>query len=356
MKKIYLIAMACLCIASVSCQKNDLNDLDKMSSQLLENEMAFIPKSSSTSATKAYSSNIDTTGLSNLDSLFVAAYLKKAGSYVEDFNNAVFKKVNGSDSLFHGIPAKFWPAESAWGTGENQDKYSFYASSLGLIYGQSNNAPAVTASIGTEEGNTNKDVVCMYCPDPIRGVQNSVTMEHIFSRITTVIVGSPVGKDPEFKYQQKVMDLSITIRPDTSGTFNLLLGLDPEREYMKKTSDEQKKDPDNAGWTVKTTAKDSINIVDFTEIEASIDKAEKDTTFNDIYLIPGTYTLYASYKLKKGDNTQEFKKKNTVVIRRGYNNIIKTTLPGTNVEEIIFDVEVKPWEDNIIELGEDTWE
>lgn len=374
MKKIYTMALAVLGIAAVSCQKNTVagsGDNGKNPvSKILPNEMIFVPNTASSNATKGitpdgYASKVDSTIFETLGTIYVAACRKAAGTsaeeYVENFTNTSFCSVDletvseedkeAAKTWYHGDPTpKFWPEKEVF----EADPYHFYASNVSLTSGTAGKAPAVTVSTGKlTDAESVKDAVCMYCPTPEWAKANKVTMEHIFSRITKVVVGSPF-KD---KTQQVVSDLRIEILPDTCGTFDLFKGLDPARAYLSKTDAEKKLDPDNAGWVEVTHAADSVNIVkSFDAIAASIESAVRDSTMNDLYLIPGTYRLHAHYTLTRGDNVQTLDKYNTVVIRRGCRNIIRTTLPGSEIEEIIFEVKVKPWEDNNIILDEDSWE
>ena len=64
---------------------------------------------------------------------------------------------------------------------------------------------------------------------------------------------------------------------------------------------------------------------------------------SDLYLIPGTYTIRASYTVTNGENIQNLNKSATVTLDQGKINTIKCTLPRVSVDEIKITVSVTAW-------------
>ena len=121
--------------------------------------------------------------------------------------------------------------------------------------------------------------------------------------------------------------VSITLVPKTGGTYNLFSG-------AGKT--------DGTGWSSVSNGS-----------ATGIANATAGTKANDIYLVPGTYELTASWTATKGDYTQTFTdKKKTVAIVGGKVNKLSTTLGGS-ADEIEFSVTVNPWGENTIPVSFD---
>ena len=64
---------------------------------------------------------------------------------------------------------------------------------------------------------------------------------------------------------------------------------------------------------------------------------------NDVYVVPGTYTLTVNYTLSKGDYTERFSKSGSVTLEKGKINKISTTVPEGSATEIQFSVTIDPW-------------
>jgi hypothetical protein len=133
---------------------------------------------------------------------------------------------------------------------------------------------------------------------------NQLTFNHVLTRLGKCTITQPSG------YQGS--NLRITITPKTSGTYNLRTG----------------------AWSATSNASSE------TLVTSSFDGGG---SVNDIYLIPGRYTLNATYTLTKGTYTENFSKSATVRLDGGYINQISATLPEGNATDLQFTVTVTPW-------------
>lgn len=192
---------------------------------------------------------------------------------------------------------KYWPV--------SDPDYHFTASNAALVH--SSTGYNVSASAST-------DVVVAYTPYPVFKYSNRLSFYHVFARLGDVTVNARDGYTLE--------GVSIMLTPLVSGTYNVPDG-------NGKT--------DRTGWS---------NTVEGTPV--SVSTASAGTRSNDLYLVPGTYELTASWKAVKGVSVQEYRdKKRTVSLKAGVINRLTTTLGG-NAEEVEFTVSVAPWSDNDI--------
>lgn len=192
---------------------------------------------------------------------------------------------------------QYWPT--------SDPGYAFYAANLALT--PTAKGPTVVAA------NTS-DVVCAVLASPVYKSSNELNFKHIFARLGDVSVAAPSG--------YSVSSLNISITPKTSGTYNLYSG-------NGKT--------DGTGWSATN---DGSAVVIASNIGTN--------SATDTYLVPGSYTLSASYTLTKGVYSESFSKTAPVSIKGGCINAISTTLPAGNASEISFTVSVSPWTNNSI--------
>ena len=75
---------------------------------------------------------------------------------------------------------------------------------------------------------------------------------------------------------------------------------------------------------------------------------------NDIWLVPGTYTISVSYTLTKGEYVVPFTKTGNVTLVAGKTNNISTTAVGGSASEIVFSVSLTPWSNNAIAMEWDS--
>ncbi len=220
----------------------------------------------------------------NLTSFYVTATRGAVGSSeTETFTSATFTGTPGG--TFSG--GKWWPASNP--------SFHFYGSNIGMSF--DSNACTVSASNGT-------DVVCAYLANPSYGVKNALTFAHIFARIGTCTVNAPSGFS--------ISGTSVKITPKVSGTYNIRTG----NGYT-----------DGTGWSGT----------------ASGSETTLPSSNNNLYLVPGSYTLSVTYTLSKGDWMHQFTKNATVSVISGSVNNISMTVPSEVVNEIVISVSLSSW-------------
>ena len=213
--------------------------------------------------------------VTSLSSFYVSAVTGSAGSESSAFNSTQFTQVPGSSpAVYKG--SKFWPAS-------NQN-YKFYAS----------NRPLTFAASGTTVSATNTtDVICAYLTSSTYKAKNTLSFEHIFARIGNVTVSADAP--------YTISNVNISITPKTGGTYNLRTG----------------------AWSSTTDGSS-------TTIASAIG-----SNSNDLYLVPGTYQLTASWTARQGSYREDFfnKSVNVTLVAGRINNII-CTFTGDNLPVI----------------------
>lgn len=275
-----------LLAAAVACSKN-IGQNDGAILSAVTDEITF------TAAGEGFDAAVQTkaSAVTSLASFNVLAVTGTAGSAETTVFNAAF---SGSSTYTGG---KYWPSTDR--------SYHFYASNATI-------APAATGP--TIAATNDTDIVCAFLNTPAYKTSNALVFSHIFARIGTCKIAAPSG--------YTVSNLSVKVTPNTGGTYSLFAG-------NGKT--------DGTGWTSKTAGS-----------QTTIASALNSTASNDIYLVPGSYTLSAAYTLTKGDYSESFTKSATVSLVAGKVNNISSTLPAGNAAEIQFSVSVTPWSDNNI--------
>ena len=238
------------------------------------------PSLSAEVATKA-------TAVTSLSSFNVSAVTGSAGSETAVWTNVSFTGNNDA-----GYKAdKWWPAEDA--------SYRFYASNSALSFAASGATVAATNAT---------DVICAYAAAPSYKAKNTLSFEHIFARLGAVTVSAATG--------YTISHVSIKITPKTGGTYKLLTGAGHT---------------DGTGWSGLATGSETV-IASATGSNA-----------NDIYLVPGTYTLTASWTAARGLYTENIQNMQVDVnLTAGKINTISTTVSG-NAKEVVFSVSIAPW-------------
>lgn len=290
MKKfVFLSALSVLSLAAVSCNEASV-ETPEVSEQIAFRAGGLFDATVSTKATEVTTSNLSTFNVN-----CVTGTLGSAETTV--FNQAFTK----SDNVFKA--GYFWPT--------TDPSYKFYASNVELT--PSASGPSVSAASST-------DVVVAVLASPTFKAVNTLAFSHVFARITTVTINPPADG-------AKIDKLSLKVTPKTGGTYSLFSG-------NGKT--------DGTGWS--TTSNGSETVL----CETATQTANAVTKTNDLYLVPGTYTLTVSYTLSKPGYSEDFTKTATVSIVGGKKNTLNATLPNSNATEIEFSVEVASWEDNPI--------
>lgn len=233
------------------------------------------------------------TAVTSLTSFNVSAVTGAAGSETAVWTNVAFSG-NNTDGYKAAAPGKWWPSTDA--------SYRFYAANSALTFAVSGATVAATNAT---------DIICAYMASPAYKAKNTLSFEHIFARLGQVTISAASG--------YTISGVSIKITPKTGGTYNLRTG-------AGKT--------DGTGWSGLATGSETVigNTVG--------------NTANDIYLVPGAYTLAASWTATKGDYTENIENMTCdVSLVAGKINNISTTLSG-NAKEIVFNVNIAPWTDN----------
>ena len=233
------------------------------------------------------------TAVTSLTSFNVNCVTGTAGSAETSVFNAAFSGT--ASTSYKG--GKYWPA--------TDPSYKFYAS----------NATLTPAAAGPTVAATNAtDVVCAVLTSPTFAASNKLTFNHIFARLGTVTVTAPADGST-------VSNLAIKITPKTGGTYSLYKG-------NGKT--------DGTGWSSTTTG------------SATTIASATGSNSNDIYLVPGTYTLTATYTQTLGAYTESCTKTATVSLVGGKINSIATTIPDSGATEIVFTVSITAWGTNSV--------
>ena len=238
-----------------------------------------------------------TTEVTSLGSFKVAATTGSAGSESSVWNNVSF---SGTTDFTGG---KTWPA--------SDPHYTFYATNL------SGNTPMTFNAAGTTISAANtQDVVCAYLPDAsvTYKAKNVLSFEHIFARITNVVVVQESG--------YTISSVSVSVTPKTGGTYNLRTGAGQS---------------DGTGWSGLTTGS-------ATTIASAVG-----TNTNDVWLVPGQYTITASWTATQsgGSSVSYSNKTVNVDITGGKKNTITATLGG----EMVFGVSLESFDDNEVPLA-----
>ena len=226
------------------------------------------------------------TAVTSLASFYASATTGAAGSEASVWNSVTF---SGSSDYTGG---KFWPT--------TDPSYHFYASNSAITFNAAGSTVAATDAT---------DVICAYMASSSFKVKNTLTFEHIFARLGDVTVNAASG--------YTISGVSITITPKTGGTFNMRTGAGQT---------------DGTGWSGTTNGS-----------AQGIANATPGTKSNDIYLVPGTYTLTASWTASRDGYTETISGKTVdVALTGGKINTITTTLGG-NAAEIILGVSINAW-------------
>lgn len=275
-----------LLVAAIACNKN-AQQLPPLPEAEVTDEITFTTKGDGFDA----SVQTKASAVTSLSSFNVLAVTGTAGSAESTVFNSAF---SGTTTYTGG---KYWPSTDR--------SYHFYASNASI---------AAAAGGPTIAATNDTDIVCAFLATPTYKASNALVFNHIFARIGTCKIAAPSG--------YTVSNLSVKVTPNTGGTYSLFAG-------NGKT--------DGTGWSGKTAGS-----------ATTIASALNSTTNNDIYLVPGSYSLSASYTLTKGDYTESFTKTANVSLVAGKVNNISSTLPAGNAVEIQFSVSVTPWSDNNI--------
>lgn len=228
----------------------------------------------------------------NLTSFYVSA-TRGSGTETSSWNSVLFTD-SDSDGVFTG--GKWWPYANP--------SYHFYAANLPLVF---------SAGVTTvQPSNNNTDLVCAYVPSPTFNVQNALTFEHAYARLTNVSIVAATG--------YTITAAEVYITPRTHGIYNI------------KT----------ATWS---NTSDGVSTLISNATPGAGAKA------NNIYLLPGEYSLSARWTATIDDYTRTYgsptlvTSSSTVTMVMGHTNSIQVTLGG-GATEITFSTNVTAWDTN----------
>lgn len=209
----------------------------------------------------------------------------------------------GASTGSAGSETQKWAAASA-STSSNQIKTGKYQTASPTAYNfyVANQSFSIAASATTMTvANNNTDILSAR----VSSSSTAVTMNlgHIFARTGTLTL------NPQDGYSLSNVSWKIVGASDingTAGTYNMTTGT----------------------WTSS-----SAKITSQTAITSS----------SDMYLIPGTYTIYVTYTLTKGDYVATFTKHGNVTLEQGKVNSITGTAIGGTANEIVLTCSVTAW-------------
>lgn len=289
MRKIFIASIIALA-GLVSCNKELPAGAPEKAAEA--GEIVFVTDSFDASvSTKAV------TPVTSLTSFYCLATTGTPGNSAESTANGFTStSFTNSSSKYKG--GKYWPT--------SDPSYHFYAATKALTLASGNVTFKPSATIA--------DDVYAYLANPTYASENALTFNHIYAQVGKCTITAPSG------YTVSGLTVKITPKvPTANATFNVRTG----------------------AWS--TTAS---HYTDASEV--TLCNATGSTTDNDLWLVPGSYTLTAQYTLTKGAYSETFTKTATVNLVMGKNNNISATLPAGNAAEIVFTVTITPWADNAI--------
>lgn len=278
-----------------------------------------------------------TTAATAITSFKAASTQGTAGSETNNspcWNNIVFTTDGESTPTYKASPAKYWPIADP--------SYTFYAvsaseSTTNAVVAE---APDMTfAATGTTismAADYDKDVVCAYLPFNGESsnfkIKNQLAFKHIFARVAGVTVTAADDC--------AISNITISIvNAKTGGVYNL------------RTGDGQ---TDGTGWSDKLPATGDKEIYAHAAAIASGSNdatgSTYDNTTNSLFLVPGAYTLKASWTASVDDYSQTYTNKTstgTINIVGGKVNSISVNLTG-DASKLEFSVSLAEWTSNAI--------
>lgn len=239
--------------------------------------------------------SVDTkvTEVTSLDGFNLSATKGTIGSEQPVWDNVSFTATGSSPSRVY-TGNKYWPAQNL--------TYHFYASNIAM---NNSTSDGVTIQVTNDT-----DIVCAFKQTPTFKERNTLNFEHILARLGDVTVTPASG--------YTISNVQISITPNTGGTYAIRNG---------------------SGWT---NATGWSNITSGSPVVIS-DSTCPSTKSNDFFLVPGAYTLTASWKANIDEFECVYTNKSVIVdISSGKINNITATLGG-DAEQVKFSVSVNAW-------------
>lgn len=299
-----MVLTACAVMSFLACNK-EVTPVTPVASDRGEITFTMGGEFAAAVATKA-----DPVTTANVGTVYVSA-VPTSTAETHRFSNVAFT-LQGSGESARWKGGKYWPI--------TDPSYRFYASNASLTIG------ANTATISPTDADTDIVVDYLAAADVTFNENNTLTMEHIFAQIGTVTMKAPAT--------YTVTNMKVSLQPITSGTYTL---------------DNDTWAPGSAGAAtyIFGTASAGVNLGGGDGVAGGSSTSED----NDLWLVPGTYTLTATYTISKGDYSNSFEKTATVTLVQGKNNNL--VLPGgeanipapDDIVDVTFSVSVTPWTD-----------
>lgn len=294
--KKYIYIFGAAALLAVSCNKSD-------APEVISSEEIVFSVQEEMNATVYTKADVVTSPTS----LHVRA--TTASAIVENFSDVEFTK--GDDSKYKA--GKYWPTtDGSW-------RFTFANAAFTGTY----NATAVVAA------NAGTDIV-VGTATPTHKTEFAITLDHIFAQVGTVTMKAPAG--------YSVTNCKVSLQPITSGTYTIPTG----------------------AWGSLGAAGAATYIFGTAGAGVDVSNAGVTSADNDLWLVPGNYTLTCTYTIAKGDYSNSFTKTASVTLQKGKNNNIglanltdpSNPLSGdpniptpTDISEIVFTVTVTPWGD-----------
>ena len=297
MKHFYLGSLSAIALALAGCHPAALDPADSSGRITFRVGRAPVGLMAETKAEA-----VDDENLTN-DGFMVSCVDGNPGEDGEVWSNVAFTR---SGNVWQSD--KWWP--------QDDGAYRFYAvypSGYTLTHAEDG------ASI---EASNEHDIVAAYVGDPVFRSVNTLPFGHIFARLKTVTVTASGG--------YTISGVTIRITPKVSGTYNLFAGAGHT---------------DGTGWSDTVEADSPVSIA------SSTFSGGVSTQDNDLYMVPGTYVLTASWTASKGVYTETFENMTVEVdLAAGKTNNISAYLTG-NAEDVGFNTRVTAWGDNAVTAG-----
>lgn len=294
-----LIAVIISGIVFSSCSYFDLRGLNSEREIVFDvNPKTLFRGAVVTKATENVVGDLETNGFK------VSAVKGSVGSDIAVFSNANFT-LDPSSNL--------WKSDKWWSA--SNESWRFYAVYPGS-YSMTSTAAGATISASNAH-----DIVCSYMPNPTFEGNNTLTFNHIFARLGSFTVNAEGG--------YTISNISITITPKTGGTYNLRTGAGQTN---------------GTGWSNTTNGS-----------ATAIANTTPGTKANDIWLVPGTYTLSATWTATKNEYQKTFSgmELNVSLVAGKTNNItVGLTANATATVTVKFDsITLPSFTDIVINAG-----
>lgn len=292
-KNIYQAIFLCAAFltVTVSCSKEQSSEPVYSDTPIVLGASFPEMEVSASTSTKATDNTAEVTSLSSF----------KVSCVSGSSESNVWENVTFSGSTSFTSPAnnkKYWPYNTA--------AYRFYATNASENMSYAASGTTVVAT------NT-QDVVCAYMSSSTyKGTasQNQLTFNHIFGRLAGVTVAPATG--------YALSNVTVTITPNTRGTYNMKTG----------------------AWSGKTSER-SYTVASASSVAAG----GSSTTTNNIYVVPDSYTLTATWTATIGDWSNTYTAKvstSSVPFVAGHITSVTITLGG-NAQEISLGYTISAW-------------